>query len=327
MLATDRHAEILEGFAGRRIVVMGDLMLDEYLWGSATRISPEAPVMVVQIERESSVPGGAANVVNNLLALGASVCVVGVVGDDTRGASLRAMLSAAGAETRGIVTAADRPTIRKTRVIAHSQQVMRLDRELRDSLTEPVQHEVAARVGDAMSGADALLISDYDKGVLNPVTAEAAFASARLSRALVTANPKPPNVALLRGADLVSLNLSEARAAAASAGCAAPAIADAGTPLVSHLGFHTLVVTRGGEGLSIFRANTSPLHIPARPVDVYDVAGAGDTVISSITLGLVAGASVAEAADVANHAAACVVRKVGVATVTCPELLENWTIR
>src|SRR5579862_867239 len=161
-----RYEQIVAGFAGRRIVVLGDLMTDEYLWGNASRVSPESPVMVVDVERETSVPGGAANVVNNLLALGARVSVVGVVGDDAAGEDLRQALSLEGAETGGVVVDVSRPTTRKTRVLARSQQVLRIDRERTLPISAGVSDALAAHVRDRVGSADAVVISDYNKGVL-----------------------------------------------------------------------------------------------------------------------------------------------------------------
>lgn len=326
-------------------MVLGDLMMDEYLWGQATRISPESPVMVVEVERESSVPGGAANVVNNLLALGAAVAVVGVVGEDEAGASLLAALRAEGAEVSGIVVDASRPTTRKTRVVAHSQQVLRIDREQ----THPVEEGIAAalleRLRQEIDGAQAVIISDYNKGVLTPLVAQTTVQAARQAGVLLTANPKPANSWTLAGAHLVQMNQSEAEATAALSGIGFPSsppqrlragdgaavrpnahlpLEALGAALRRALDVEMLLVTQGAKGLSVWCAEGGVHHVPAHPVEVYDVAGAGDTVISALTLGLAAGAPVEEAAVVANHAAACVIRKVGVATVTPEELLADW---
>lgn len=326
----ERYQQIVKGFAGRRLVVLGDLMMDEYLWGRATRISPESPVMVVEVERESSVPGGAANVVNNLLALGARVAVIGVVGEDAAGEALKADLAARGADVTGIVVDPSRPTTRKTRVVAHSQQVLRVDREQRHPLTGGVAHRLLGHLGREAVEAEAVVISDYDKGVLTPEVACSAVQAARRVGIVLTANPKPANARSLAGARLISFNQSEAEATVAmlgpgraASGMEEEALERAGAALRRELDVETLVVTRGAKGLSLWQAGGSVRHVPAHPVEVYDVAGAGDTVISALTLGLTAGASVEEAAVVANHAAACVVRKVGVATVTPDELLAD----
>lgn len=325
----ERYQQIVKGFAGRRLVVLGDLMMDEYLWGRATRISPESPVMVVEVERESSVPGGAANVVNNLLALGAQVAVVGAVGADAVGAALRADLEQRGADVRGIVADPSRPTTRKTRIVAHSQQVLRVDREQRHPLAAEIAQRLLQHLERYAQAAEAVVISDYDKGLLTPEVARAAVQAAHRAGIFLTANPKPPNARSLAGARLISFNQSEAEATASVAGMQHAtsgeevALERAGTALLRELGVETLVVTRGAKGLSLWQAGGGVRHVPAHPVEVYDVAGAGDTVISALTLSLTAGASVEEAAVIANHAAACVVRKVGVATVTPDELLAD----
>jgi rfaE bifunctional protein kinase chain/domain len=321
----ERYRQIVDRFAHRRIVVLGDLMMDEYLWGRATRISPESPVMVVEVDRESSVPGGAANVVNNLLALGAKVAVVGVVGEDAAGERLKAALVEHGADVSGIVADSSRPTTRKTRVVAHSQQVLRVDREQARPLDGAVMERLLALLRDKVQATEAVIVSDYDKGVLTPEVARAAIQSARTAGVLLTANPKPDNARFLAGAHLVSLNQSEAEAVARDRRFRGEeGLEEAGAALVRELNVETLVVTRGAKGLSVWHSGNGVQHIPAHPVEVYDVAGAGDTVISALTLGLTAGAPVEEAAVVANHAAACVVRKVGVATVTTEELLADW---
>src|SRR5579871_1262867 len=210
-----RFQEIVRSFAGRRLVVLGDLMTDEYLWGRATRISPESPVMVVEVDRETSVPGGAANVVNNLLALGAQVAVVGVIGDDPAGVDLKEALIAEGADVQGVVVDPSRPTTRKTRVVARSQQVLRVDREQ----THPVPRDIASvlldRLRAALHGADAVLVSDYNKGVMIPMVSQSVVSAARDRGILLTANAKPPNAHALAGAHLIQLNQAEAEATAA----------------------------------------------------------------------------------------------------------------
>ncbi len=322
----ERYQEIVNTFAGRSIVVLGDLMMDEYLWGRATRISPESPVMVVEVERDSRVPGGAANVVNNILALGGSVSVIGVVGDDTPGRALIEALRESGANVAGIVTDDSRPTTQKTRVVAHSQQVLRVDREQTDRVDGAVAAKLLSCLHDAIRNADAVLISDYNKGVLTPEVAGEIVSIGRAEAGkLVTANPKPANARMLGGCDVVTLNQSEAESLIGEGAFSeGDGLDEAGRRLIRDLGVRSLVVTRGSRGLSVWSENDRVSHISAHPVEVYDVAGAGDTVISALTLGLAAGAPIEEAAVVANHAAACVVRKVGVATVSPEELLADW---
>jgi rfaE bifunctional protein kinase chain/domain len=325
----DRFREIVNGFAGKHVIVLGDLMVDEYLWGKATRISPESPVMVVDVERESSVPGGAANVVNNLLALGARVSVIGVVGDDEAGRLLIQALKDEGADVSGIVADPSRPTTRKTRVVAHSQQVLRVDREQTHPIDAQVTEKLIRRLQEEISSAQAVLVSDYNKGVLTPDVARQAVQAARGKGIFLTANPKPSSARSLAGAHILQLNQVESEMAATILGIEGMASASpdaAGTALSQRLGVDTLIITRGAKGLMLYPSSGEPHHVPPHPVEVYDAAGAGDTVISTLTLGLVSGASAEEAAVIANHAAACVVRKVGVATVSAEEILADWKI-
>jgi D-beta-D-heptose 7-phosphate kinase/D-beta-D-heptose 1-phosphate adenosyltransferase len=281
--------------------------------------------MVIEARRESAVPGGAANVVNNLLAFGAEVAVVGVVGDDDAGRMLKRLLEEEGADTSGIVAEPGRPTTRKTRVVAHSQQVLRVDREWTAPPMLETRDALLRHGKSLMRVAEGAVLSDYDKGMLRDSLSKALIERAGQSGTLVTANPKPANARCFRGADVASLNLSEARAASGNPEFGNWDMARQGETLRSDLKVRSLVVTRGAEGLSLWLEDGQHVRVPAHPVEVYDVAGAGDTTISAMTLGLLAGASPEEAAIVANHAAACVVRKVGVATATPEELLADWS--
>ncbi len=331
-MTKEQTADILSRFPDKRVVVFGDLMLDEYHWGRATRISPESPVMVVDIDRETSVPGGAANVVNNLVALGAQVLVIGVVGDDVAGRVLTDALKAEGADTSGIVIDSTRPTTRKTRIVAHSQQVLRVDREQSDPVSDDIQRKLLDRMQSEFRGADAIVISDYNKGVLTNTTASVAVKTAREAGLMLTANPKPKTVHYLHGAPFVQLNQIETETAAALLGISVPRNGgdafseEVGEKLRNILELNNLLVTRGSKGLLLFSKDIAPQHIPPHVVEVYDVAGAGDTVISTLTLGLISGANAYESAVMANRAAACVVRKVGVATVTTNEIMNDWIV-
>lgn len=330
-MSQSEHRALIERFAGRRIVVLGDLMMDEYIKGRTSRISPEAPVMVVDVDEETRVPGGAANVVNNLLALGASVAVVGVIGDDATGAGLAKALADEGADTTGLVIDASRPTTRKTRVVAHNQQVLRVDREETHAVDANIASTLLNRLRDLCRGADALVISDYNKGVVTPDVARDAVSCARDGSLQVTANPKPASAAWLGGANVLQLNQAEAVATATRLGMDVAVFGrrdefsdELGAELQNRLSVETLLVTRGSKGLTLW-TDCVKHHVPPHVVEVYDSAGAGDTVISALTLALAAGADVRIAAVIANVAAACVVKKLGVATVTPGELLAEWT--
>ena len=326
-----RAKEILDRFAGKRIIVVGDVMLDEYIWGHVGRISPEAPVMVVEAERYTHVPGGAANVVNNLCALGATGVVVGVIGEDEAGRQLAEALRAEGAETDGLIASSDRPTTRKTRVIAHSQhesqQLVRVDHERRSPIGESLSGKLAAALTDLAARADALLLSDYQKGVLTPKLLDASASLGARHERPVTGNLKPAALAkTASGSPFTMLTLNHFEAAAALERGpikSAEELQETGRALLSRTGAEHVLITQGAQGLTLFSAGTDRgEHVPARPVEVYDSAGAGDTVISALTLALACGAAPLEAVQLANYAAAATVKKVGVSTVSREEILE-----
>jgi rfaE bifunctional protein kinase chain/domain len=321
-----RAQEILDNFMGKRVLVVGDVMLDEYVWGKVSRISPEAPVMVVDADRETHVPGGAANVVNNLCALGAVASITGVIGQDSAGAILAEKLREEGALTDGLLTVPLRPTTRKTRIIAHSQQVVRVDHERRDPIDADTQKAVLAHLETAIPQCDALLLSDYQKGLLGRDLIAAAVDQARALGKIVTGNLKPQGIGSHCRLTVITLNLSEASAATGfilNEDSSAGQLHDAGRMLLRKSGAEYILITRGAQGLTLFGADGSEAHVPAHPVEVYDVAGAGDSVISTLTLALAAGATPTEAITLANCAGAVVVRKVGVATASRDEILAT----
>lgn len=315
-------SRILDKFNGLRVLVAGDLMVDEHIWGNATRVSPEAPVLVVDAIGDPDVrPGGAANVATNIRTLGASVEIVGVVGGDSYGQELTRQLSAAGVGTDGVIVDKTRLTTCKTRIwVSHRQQVARVDRETRESLNESVADELVSHLRTKLAGCDALVLSDYSKGVLTPSIASRCVELSRDMNKLCTANAKPVNISGFRGAGLVTLNQVEAETVAKVKLDVEDAVLAAGQEMRSGMDLSFLVITRGSCGLSIFGPNIAST-IPAIPIEVYDVAGAGDTVISAITLALATGAEPLEAAKIANLAGGAAVRKVGVAAVTPDEIL------
>jgi len=325
---TQRAQEILSNFDGKKVLVVGDVMLDEYVWGRVSRISPEAPVMVVDAERHTFVPGGAANVVNNLCALGAKAAIAGVVGEDSAGVTLREKLEEEGADVSALIATGDRPTTLKTRIIAHSQQVVRVDHEKRTA----IDAEALARLREGLSAAiplcDAVLLSDYQKGLLgNDLVRELAELAGKHGK-IITGNLKPTGIASHCKLTVITLNLSEASAAtgmilddATDEGT----LHSAGKMLLKKSGAEHILITRGAQGLILFGPGGTIVTVPAHRVEVYDVAGAGDTVISTLTLALAAGATPAEAVTLANSAGAVAVKKVGVATVSREEILEAVT--
>ena len=317
-----RLREALLGFPRCRILVVGDVMLDVFLWGEVRRISPEAPVPVVEVARETRLPGGAANVVNNLAALGGKPCVAGLVGEDEAGRDLRRLLREKRVSADGLVVERDRPTVVKTRVIAHHQQVVRFDREQRAPMTPESLDKLLAYVAGTAETLDAVVVSDYGKGTVTPELM-AGVRDLKRERSLpVLVDPKVNRTELYRGVTLVTPNQSEA------AGMSGVEIGDedslrkAGEALMDRLESAMVLVTRGKEGMSLYRRGEEPVHIPTVARRVFDVTGAGDTVIATMALGLAAGLDPVESALLANLAAGIVVGEVGTATVPSDLLLE-----
>ncbi len=315
----DPLESLLESLPGRRVLVIGDVMLDEYLMGETRRISPEAPVLVVDVQEMRWAPGGAANVAANVRALGGEVSIVGVTGCDEAGRRLAEQLEALGVRTDGLVQDPHTCTTLKTRIIAAHQQVVRVDRERRGHPEPAVSRRLRERILDGLSWADAVVASDYDKGVIGQTTQEAiGLAAAR--RVVFASNPKPRNLRWFRGAGLITLNQVEAEAAAGVEIRDEDSVERAGARILKRTGAGSIVITRGAHGMSVFRRDAAAEHIPVMPVEVYDVAGAGDTVVSTLTLALAAGADVVTAARLANFAGASVVRKLGVQTASPAEI-------
>ncbi|MCO5296409.1 MAG: PfkB family carbohydrate kinase [Fimbriimonadaceae bacterium] len=313
-------AGLLGRLVGIRAVVLGDLMLDEYLFGSATRISPEAPVMVVRQERTAHVPGGAANVARNIVALGGRASILGVAGDDEPADRLASELESEGIEARGIVRDGTRTTTRKTRVVAdHSHQVLRIDHEDDAPVSAAIEARLRSEVDAHLPEADVLVLSDYLKGALTPSVAEHAVRTARATGVPVIVNPKPRSLAQYAGATLVSLNRAEVTGALDLWKPLEDADAEeAGRALRARLGVDVLLVTLGESGLLAVGGET--LRVRAPRVEVYDTAGAGDTVIAAVALGWAAVGFRAEVFELAAQAAARVVQHVGVAVPTAEDL-------
>jgi D-beta-D-heptose 7-phosphate kinase/D-beta-D-heptose 1-phosphate adenosyltransferase len=313
----------VERFAGRRILVLGDLMLDRYLWGRVDRISPEAPVPVVEVERESLTLGGAGNVAANLRALGAQPVLVGVVGEDDDGVRLMEALGARGVATRGIVRDPSRPTTVKTRIVAHAQQVVRADREVRTDLDGPALEGVLERIETEAAGCEGMVVSDYGKGVITLRTLERGLETARRHRLRVSVDPKEGHIDAYRGVSILTPNQHEAGYVQGRRIIDEASLMDVGWGLQKRLGAEAVLVTRGPEGMSLFEKGGRYTHLPTVARDVYDVTGAGDTVVSVVAVALAAGADYPTASFIANHAAGIVIREVGTATCTPAELLAS----
>lgn len=318
-LTAGRLATLVGRLAGVRVLVIGDLMLDRFVWGRVDRISPEAPVPVVHVLREDVRPGGAGNVASNVAALGGRVTVCGVVGHDSAGTRLLAALTAFGARTDGIVVSRDRPTTQKTRIIAHNQQLVRLDREGTAGDGAPTQR-LRARVLDAIRRHDVIVVSDYGKGAVGPELL-GALAEAHERRPFTwVVDPKQANFAFYRRASLVKPNREEAAAASGIPIVDDVSLRAAGERLLARWQAEAVLISRGDEGLALFRPGGRVRAFPTVAREVFDVTGAGDTVVATCALALGAGATFEEATVLANHAAGVVVGKVGTASVTTAEL-------
>jgi len=319
--------EWIAGFAGKRILVIGDLMLDEFIWGKVSRISPEAPVPVVNVTGESYYPGGAANVARNVREFTSGVAVMGIAGTDPQGQRLLGLLEAEGIDTSAVQRDEASFTTMKTRIVARNQQVVRVDRERKGALSEE-QTERAMRLLDvAIRGADAIVVADYGKGYVTQALADYICLSAGEHGKILTVDPHPHTSLRWRNATAIKPNRTEAFLAAGlrPSEPVDPVLSDgpllaAGRTLFGLWGARNLLITLGEQGMLLLDAEAPPYHTPTRAKEVFDVSGAGDTAIAVFTLGLAAGASPTEAAELANCASGIVVGKLGTATATAAEL-------
>lgn len=318
-----RYYKIIESFKNKHILVVGDCMLDEWLWGKVRRISPEAPVPVVEVSYRTFTPGGAANVANNLSSLGATVTMAGVVGKDEAGRKLKDELKEKGIKTTGLIEDPGRPTTLKTRIIAHSQQVVRADHESNEKLSTEVQKKFIAHIHESMNHFDAIIFSDYNKGIISKDLIKSILEETKGKNIIVTAGPKPENIGYFHGIDIVALNELEAGLATGITIENGESLCSAGEAIIQDLACKGVLITRGEHGMSIFTKTGEIHHVPSIASEVYDVSGAGDTVISVLTLAHAAGASIFDSAILSNHAAAVVVKKVGTATLTPEELIAS----
>jgi D-beta-D-heptose 7-phosphate kinase/D-beta-D-heptose 1-phosphate adenosyltransferase len=327
----ERIHNILASAFAKRLLVIGDVMLDEFVWGKVSRISPEAPVPVVEVSRESSYPGGAANVARNLVEFTKSVRVLGIVGNDAHAGKLRGLLGEEGICTDCLVAVDHFPTIVKTRIIARQQQVVRVDREKRTATDDRIRTLILAEVRRVLPETDAIIFEDYGKGLITQAVKDEICALARESGVLVTVDPNPTNPLDWSGATAIKPNRSEAFAAAGVVNGEPAAdplqdgpLLEVGRRLVERWQVKQLLVTLSEHGMVLFEDGQPPYHTPTRAQEVFDVSGAGDTAISLYTLALAAGATAREAADVANHASGIVVGKLGTATVSAEELIASF---
>jgi D-beta-D-heptose 7-phosphate kinase/D-beta-D-heptose 1-phosphate adenosyltransferase len=330
-LSVNRVKELLAAAARTRILVLGDVMLDQFIWGNVSRISPEAPVPVVEFSSESYMPGGAANVARNLSALNVETELFSAIGEDNAGQQLKALLSSQQVGCAGLVAVNARPTSIKTRVVAHQQQVVRVDRESKQELGSTDTQTILRAVEKKMDGADACIVGDYGKGVVTQSLLEGVKALGRDRGVWVSVDPKPVHHLNLAGLSLITPNRKEAfeLAGVIDGTRQANPLGDKGLMLVAErllkeLRPALLLITLGDQGMLLCQRGQKPFHIPTVAQEVFDVSGAGDTVIASFTLAVAAGASPMEAAIISNHAAGVVVGKVGTATVTPQELIASF---
>jgi len=336
-----RLKRLIPRLRGKRVGVLGDLMLDRYLWGTASRLSPEAAVPIVDFAEESECLGGAGNVAANLAALGARVEAFGVIGKDKAGEALRKCLRDAGVGDKGVPSDSKRVTSVKTRIIARHQQIVRIDRERREALRAETQEKLLRNLFTSLRHLDALVLSDYDKGLITDALADRVLSAAHQLKVPVFVKPKTSRLYAYRGARAIVCNAKEAGFFVTRSLGDERSVEEAGRALLAHFGCSAVVITRGEKGLSVFE-EASPRHvnIPATSFEVtyarvgqpgmergatgrqvFDVTGAGDTVLSVLALAVAAGASLVDAATLANTAAGVVVGKLGTATVNPKELV------
>jgi D-beta-D-heptose 7-phosphate kinase/D-beta-D-heptose 1-phosphate adenosyltransferase len=326
-----RVRQLLERAAKTRILVVGDVMLDQFVWGHVSRISPEAPVPVVDFDRESFMPGGAANVARNLTSLGGAAELFGVVGADSNAQQLRKLLTAQRVGCTGLVPLRDRFTATKTRIVAHQQQVVRVDRESKGAIDSKTAAAVLRRIDALLPEADAVSVGDYGKGVVTQELLDGLKERCRALGKWLSLDPKPVHKLQLQGLSLITPNRKEAFELAGLGDTtknpnpfADAQLMKVAEKLLTELGPALLLITLGELGMLLCQRGRKPYHIPTVAQEVFDVSGAGDTVIASFTLAIAAGASPIEAAILSNHAAGVVVGKVGTATVSAEELIQSF---
>lgn len=320
-LTRSRAQRLLAAMKAKRVLVVGDVMLDEFLWGSVARISPEAPVPVVEIMSQTFHLGGAANVASNVRSLGGAAVVAGVVGSDEAGRRLRDALVTSGVQDALAMDGAGRPTTHKTRIIAHHQQVVRADREQAGEISAALADALGDTVRHAVKGVGAIILSDYQKGVVTRRLMRKVLAAARREGVPLLVDPKVRHFALYRGASVVTPNQLEAEQATGVRIRDEAGLREAGRRILKTLRCRAVLITRGEHGMALFEQEKKPVEIATAAQQVFDVTGAGDTVIATLALALAAGAQLPEAAMLANYAAGVVVGKIGTATVSPEEVL------
>ncbi|MBW1943998.1 MAG: D-glycero-beta-D-manno-heptose-7-phosphate kinase [Deltaproteobacteria bacterium] len=322
----DNHfnREELEGHIARfpdtRILVIGDVIMDEFIWGDVSRISPEAPVPVVDVRQETKMLGGAANVINNLCALGAKPVLCGVIGDDPTGHEVIRFLENLGLTPEGLVVESERPTSIKTRIVAHGQQVVRFDREIRSEISPECVARLLDAIRNNLGTLDAIIIADYGKGVISEQMMKGLVALTGDTNTMIAVDPKTENYAYYRGIDVLTPNHHEAGAFCHMEIVDEGTLVQAGNQILRDLQCGAVLITQGKDGMTLFEKGGEISHIPTVAREVYDVTGAGDTVIAALVLGMASGLDLRHAAIISNFAAGIVVGELGTSTVRAEEL-------
>jgi len=314
--------DTLNTLKNKKILVIGDIMLDKYIWGNVSRISPEAPVQVVDVKRETHVPGGAANTANNISSLGAKSFIAGIVGNDQEKDTLLKELTKRNINSEGIITDSKKPTITKTRIMAHNQQLLRVDYEDKAYIDNDFENKIINFVNKVIDEIDLIIISDYAKGIITPNLIKQLIEITQQKNKKIIIDPKPKHKNFFKGVDLITPNHKEAAEMAGIKETRDEDIQKIGKKLIEDLNSNVLI-TRGKKGMALFEKNGEITNIPTVAKEVYDVSGAGDTVTACLGLAIAANATLKDAAIIANHAAGIVVGKVGTATCTIEELKKS----
>ena len=322
-LQHNRIQQLLTSIKGKRLAVLGDIMIDRYIWGNVSRVSPEAPVPVVEVESESTRLGGAANVANNITSLGANASLIGVAGNDTHGKELITILDGQHTASDGIIIDPSRPTTVKTRVIAHNQHVVRIDSEEKKDIDDSTQKKILSVLQNSIESIDGIIIEDYNKGVVVKELIHAVIALAKKYNKVITVDPKFNNFFEYKNVSVFKPNIKETEEAFGKKLRAEDAVLSAGMLLLERLQADNVLLTRSEKGMSLFEKNGAVTHIPTRAREVADVSGAGDTVVATLTAMLAAGATVKEAAIIANMAGGIVVGEVGIVPIKPEQLLAE----
>ncbi len=324
MLSITQHRvdELLQNVKTKRIAVIGDVMIDRYIWGTVNRISPEAPVPIVEVESESSRLGGAANVANNIVSLGATAQLIGIVGDDFSGKEFRSILEEQNSSSDGIITDSSRPTTVKTRVIAHHQHVVRIDSEEKKDIGQDIQKKIFSALEKNIDSIDGIIIEDYNKGVVVKELIHKIIELANRKKKIITIDPKLNNFFEYKNVTVFKPNKKETEEAIGKKIHNDADVLAAGKILIEKLKADNILLTRSEKGMSLFEKNGTVSHIPTNARNVADVSGAGDTVIATLTAMLTAGATIGEAALLANYAGGIVCGEVGIITID-PAILRS----